>query len=66
MDTPKFKIKELLTSGLIAFLTYVVLAALCYVVYFSTHLDDLFLIAPTYHQWVGIVFIASILFNRDL
>jgi len=65
MDTSKLKVKltGALTAGISAVLIYAVLSACCMAVYYSTNLSELFNIDPTYWQWLGIVFITSILFN---
>lgn len=66
MDTSKLKVKAqaLITSILSAAVIYAVFAGLCYGVYTQAHLQEIFHIAPTYMQWVSILFISSILFNE--
>ena len=64
MDTPKFKIKKTFIAGISLFLLYAILASFCYALYWLGDLSDLFLVTPTYWNWVSLVFISSIIFNK--
>ena len=52
---------EPIKGGIITFILWNIVAISCFALFNITGLDRLFLISPTYWQWLGIVGIISLL-----